>query len=78
MSPQALMNAVLKWVIASMEGVWKTNKQIADGLSISTNTVLTPRKNIFKNLGIRSVAVLTIYAIAYHIVKLDGIRQFGK
>lgn len=78
MSPQALMNAVLQWAIASMEGVWKTNKQIVDGLSISTNTVLTPRKNIFKNLGIRSVAVLTIYAIAYHIVKLDAIRQFGK
>lgn len=78
MSPQALMNAVLKWAIASIEGVWKTSKQIVDGLSISTNTDLRPRKNIFKKLGIRSVAVLTIYAIAYHIVKLDGIRQFGK
>lgn len=72
------MNAVLKWAIASIEGVWKTSKQIVDGLSIFTNTVLTTRKNTFKKLGIHSVAVLTIYAIAYHIVKLDSIRQFGK
>ena len=55
-----------------------TNKQIADKLSISINTVLTHRKNISKKLDIRSVAGLTIYAIAHDIVKLDDIRQVGK
>ena len=55
-----------------------TNKQIADKLSISINTVLTHRKNISKKLDIRSVAGLTIYAIAHDIVKLDDIRPFGK
>ena len=39
------------------------NKEIADKLSISINTVLTHRKNISSKLGIRSVSGLSVYAI---------------
>ena len=60
-------------IIACLVG-GMTNKQIADKLNISLNTVLTHRKNISKKLDIRSVAGLTIYAIAHNIVKIDDIR----
>lgn len=50
------------------------NKQIADQLFISTNTVLTHRKNIFRKLDIHSVSGLTIYAIVNHIVSIDDIQ----
>ena len=40
-----------------------SNKQIAEQLFISLNTVLTHRKNIARKLNIHSVAGLTIYAI---------------
>jgi regulator of cell morphogenesis and NO signaling len=60
-------------IIACLVG-GMTNKQIADKLNISINTVLTHRKNITKKLDIRSVAGLTIYAIAHNIVKIDDIR----
>lgn len=39
------------------------NKEIADRLSISFNTVLTHRKNITAKLGIKTVSGLTFYAI---------------
>lgn len=40
-----------------------TNKEIADNLNISLNTVLTHRKNITAKLGIKTVSGLTFYAI---------------
>lgn len=39
------------------------NKEIADRLEISLNTVLTHRKNISAKLGIKSVAALSVYAM---------------
>lgn len=39
------------------------NKEIADTLQISINTVLTHRKNITSKLGIRSVSGLSVYAM---------------
>ncbi len=39
------------------------NKEIADRLSISINTVLTHRKNITAKLGIKSISGLGIYAV---------------
>lgn len=39
------------------------NKEIADRLSISFNTVLTHRKNITAKTGIKTVSGLTFYAI---------------
>ena len=40
------------------------NKEIADKLNISLNTVLSHRKNITSKLGIKTVSGLTFYAIA--------------
>ncbi|MBE6309857.1 MAG: hypothetical protein E7080_02235 [Bacteroidales bacterium] len=39
------------------------NKQIADELNISINTVLTHRKNLTAKLGIKSVSGLSVYAM---------------
>lgn len=40
-----------------------SNKEIADKLFISINTVITHRKNITEKLGIKTIAGLTVYAI---------------
>ena len=40
-----------------------TNKETADRLGISFNTVLSHRKNISAKLGIRSVSGLSVYAM---------------
>lgn len=50
-----------------------TNKEVADRLFISLNTVLTHRKNIARKLQIRSVAGLTIYAIVNKLVNLEEV-----
>lgn len=52
-----------------------SNKQIADKLFISLNTVLTHRKNIARKLNIHSVAGLTIYAIVNKIVNIDELQN---
>ena len=44
------------------------NKEIADNLNISLNTVLTHRKNITAKLGIKSVSGLTFYAMMNGLV----------
>lgn len=44
------------------------NKEIAENLGISINTVLTHRKNITAKLGIRSVSGLTFYAMMNGII----------
>ncbi len=41
----------------------KTNKEIADVLNISINTVITHRKNLSAKLGIRSASGLSLYAL---------------
>jgi len=51
-----------------------SNKDVADRLFISVNTVLTHRKNIFRKLDIHSVSGLTIYAIVNGIVNLDEVQ----
>ena len=51
-----------------------TNKQIADRLNISLNTVLTHRKNITTKLGIKTVSGLTFYAIMNGIISGDEIE----
>lgn len=51
-----------------------TNKEIADKLSISLNTVLSHRKNITAKLGIKTVSGLTFYAIMNGIISGDDIE----
>ena len=49
------------------------NKEIADRLSISLQTVITHRKNIMDKLGFRSVSALTIYAVTHGYVDINAI-----
>lgn len=51
-----------------------TNKEIADKLSISLNTVLSHRKNITSKLGIKTVSGLTYYAIMNGFISADDIE----
>lgn len=46
----------------------KTNKEIADTLCISINTVITHRKNISGKLGIHSVSGLSLYAVMNGVI----------
>lgn len=48
-----------------------SNKEIAEALFISVNTVMTHRRNISRKLGIHSTAGLTIYAIVNGLVSLE-------
>jgi regulator of cell morphogenesis and NO signaling len=50
------------------------NKEIAEALFISVNTVMTHRRNISRKLKIRSAAGLTIYAIVNGLVSLDDVE----
>ncbi len=52
-----------------------SNKEIADKLFISINTVITHRKNITDKLGIKTIAGLTVYAIMNNIIKPDESMQ---
>lgn len=49
------------------------NKEIADRLCISTNTVVTHRTHITDKLGIRSVPALTVYAVLNGYVSYSDI-----
>lgn len=51
------------------------NKEIADELSISFNTVLTHRKNITAKLGIRSVSGLGFYAMMNGYISESDLRR---
>ena len=51
-----------------------TNKEVAEKLFISINTVLTHRKNISRKLDIHSVSGLTIYAIVNQLVNIEEIH----
>ncbi|MCC8171663.1 MAG: LuxR C-terminal-related transcriptional regulator [Parabacteroides sp.] len=50
------------------------NKEIADKLSISLNTVLSHRKNITAKLGIKTVSGLTFYAMMNGYISADDIE----
>ena len=59
-------------VVAMVQGM--TNKEIADHLCISVNTVITHRRNIARKLQIHSPAGLTIYAIVNHLVDISSVK----
>ena len=50
------------------------NKEIADRLCISVNTVITHRRNIARKLQIHSPAGLTIYAIVNGLVDISAVK----
>ena len=50
------------------------NKEIADHLFISINTVITHRRNIARKLQIHSAAGLTIYAIVNGLVDISSVK----
>lgn len=51
-----------------------SNKEIAEKMFISVNTVMTHRRNISRKLNVRSAAGLTIYAIVNGLVKLEEVE----
>jgi DNA-binding NarL/FixJ family response regulator len=51
------------------------NKEIADSLSISLNTVITHRKNITAKLGIKTISGLTVYAIINGIISSNDLPE---
>ena len=59
-------------VIGVVKGM--TNKEIADKLFISINTVTTHRRNIVKKLDIHSASGLTVYAIMNKLVSIEEIK----
>lgn len=71
-SAEALSDREKDVIICIVEGM--TNKQIADHLFISINTVITHRRNIAKKLQIHSSAGLTIYAIVNNLVDISSVK----
>ncbi len=51
-----------------------SNKEIAEQMFISVNTVMTHRRNISRKLNIRSAAGLTIYAIVNGLINLEEVK----
>ncbi|MCG8309177.1 MAG: response regulator transcription factor [Cytophagales bacterium] len=51
-----------------------SNKEIAYKLHISTNTVITHRKNLTDKLGIKTIAGLTVYAITNNIINPEDVN----
>ena len=59
-------------IIGVVQGM--QNKEIADHLCISVNTVITHRRNIARKLQIHSPAGLTIYAIVNGLVDINSVK----
>ena len=59
-------------IVCVVQGM--SNKEIADHLFISTNTVTTHRRNIARKLQIHSPAGLTIYAIVNNLVDISTVK----
>ncbi|MBP5374875.1 MAG: helix-turn-helix transcriptional regulator [Bacteroidaceae bacterium] len=59
-------------IIGVVQGL--LNKEIADRLYISVNTVITHRRNIARKLHIHSPAGLTIYAIVNGLVDISSVK----
>ena len=59
-------------IVALVQGM--SNKEMADHLCISVNTVITHRRNIARKLQIHSPAGLTIYAIVNNLVDITTVK----
>ena len=71
-SNEALSEREKDVIISLVQGM--TNKEIADHLCISINTVITHRRNIARKLQIHSPAGLTIYAIVNNLVDITSVK----
>jgi regulator of cell morphogenesis and NO signaling len=71
-NPDALSDREKDVIISLVQGM--SNKEIADHLCISTNTVITHRRNIARKLQIHSPAGLTIYAIVNGLVDISTVK----
>ena len=71
-NPDALSDREKDVIISLVQGM--SNKEIADHLCISTNTVITHRRNIARKLQIHSPAGLTIYAIVNGLVDISAVK----
>ncbi len=69
---EALSDRERDVIIAVVQGM--QNKEIADHLCISINTVITHRRNIARKLQIHSAAGLTIYAIVNGLVDISSVK----
>lgn len=69
---EALSDRETDVVICIVQGM--SNKEIADKLFISVNTVITHRRNIARKLQIHSTAGLTIYAIVNGLVDISSVN----
>lgn len=59
-------------IVALAQGM--SNKEIAEHLCISVNTVITHRRNIARKLQIHSPAGLTIYAIVNNLIDISAVK----
>ena len=59
-------------IVSLVQGM--SNKEIAEHLCISINTVITHRRNIARKLQIHSPAGLTIYAIVNNFVDISSVK----
>ena len=71
-SDESLSDREKDVIIALVQGM--ANKEIADHLCISVNTVITHRRNIARKLQIHSPAGLTIYAIVNGLVDISTVK----
>ena len=71
-SGEALSERERDVIIGVVQGL--QNKEIADRLYISVNTVITHRRNIARKLQIHSPAGLTIYAIVNGLVDISSVK----
>ena len=69
---EALSDREKDVIIGVVQGL--LNKEIADRLCISVNTVITHRRNIAKKMQIHSPAGLTIYAIVNGLVDITSVK----
>lgn len=69
---EALSDREKDVVVSLVQGM--SNKEIAEHLFISTNTVITHRRNIARKLQIHSPAGLTIYAIVNNLIDISAVK----
>ncbi len=71
-NPDALSDREKEVIISLVQGM--SNKEIAEHMCISVNTVITHRRNLVRKLQIHSPAGLTIYAIVNGLVDIASVK----